>query len=354
MRIAGFVAFSALLVFTGCHRQSMPTVDFGIVEAGSVELAGENSLADIVRDPSGYWWLVDEHDDRLVRFSPSGERVDSVGGSGEGPREFRAPTAIVARSSGDLVVVDAALSRVTVFGPRDDLQHRAVRSFKSPGLTSHMFDGPGVDDVTVLVNEARMVHGPTFYTMQLRDGRLTDSLHIREELRRLYGNNRVDANFFGARLYRGGYLVAEMVPFTTVSVLDRSGNSTAWPIPQSPDADRTWLHAEADSMFRGAKASLPGGMRFDSATYVKKMLATSKPDMVNLELFEIGGDNCLWIVRHEGQAMVLQRVDSVGALKGRVRLTDRPKMLRSTPIGVVAVSQADDGVVRLREFTPGR
>ena len=85
--------------------------------------------------------------DRILRFSPDGEFVDSWGGKGSGPGEFDGPHALAFDSKGRLFVADRSNNRVQIF----DKDMQFVAEWKQFGRPS----GIAIDqDATLYVSDS--------------------------------------------------------------------------------------------------------------------------------------------------------------------------------------------------------
>jgi sugar lactone lactonase YvrE len=74
-----------------------------------------NHPAGVAVDLNGNLWVVDQGNDRVVKFSESGQYLSSFGSPGTGNGQFGRPTSIAIDASGNLWVTDAANNRVEKF-----------------------------------------------------------------------------------------------------------------------------------------------------------------------------------------------------------------------------------------------
>lgn len=104
------------------------TFDFAGLEAGTIELGRHEwvvgwstsgvlfeSIAAASTRPDGSFLVADEGSRRIYHFSPRGEPVDSLGGTGEGPGEFSDLSSFAALENGGVAVLDGLAQRLTLF-----------------------------------------------------------------------------------------------------------------------------------------------------------------------------------------------------------------------------------------------
>ena len=77
---------------------------------------------DLALDASGNVYVSEPHpfssgNDRVQKFSASGELLETLGGTGTAPGQFNQPTGLAVDSKGDVFVVDSANNRVEEFSP---------------------------------------------------------------------------------------------------------------------------------------------------------------------------------------------------------------------------------------------
>lgn len=95
---------------------------FGSVEGlsgvlGLSELSGPTGVA---IDSKGNLWVADNLNDRIEKFSPTGEPILELGSSGSSPGELREPTSLAFDRAGDLWVTDTRNNRVEEFSATGD------------------------------------------------------------------------------------------------------------------------------------------------------------------------------------------------------------------------------------------
>jgi len=73
--------------------------------------------ADVAVDSQGNLWVLDRANNRVEKFSPSGQFLAKFGGLGSGDGQFKQPTALAIDPAGNLWVVDQGNYRVQKFGP---------------------------------------------------------------------------------------------------------------------------------------------------------------------------------------------------------------------------------------------
>jgi len=129
---------AAVWILSACDEDSRgkleivrlaPQVIFqlGELDGDGPEVFGD--LTGIVVDPTGHFFVLDEHSKSVKRFSSHGEFLEEFGREGEGPGEFRGPSGLATDGASHLYVVDAALQRMSVFrtdGP-EVIHERDVR-----------------------------------------------------------------------------------------------------------------------------------------------------------------------------------------------------------------------------------
>jgi sugar lactone lactonase YvrE len=74
-----------------------------------------NLLTDIVAAPDGSIYTLENGNDRVQRFSATGQRTGGWGSTGSGAGQFQQPEAFTVSPAGDISVADAFLSRVQRF-----------------------------------------------------------------------------------------------------------------------------------------------------------------------------------------------------------------------------------------------
>lgn len=106
----------------------------------------------ITRFPNGEVALYDRSERRIGVYSETGELLRQIGRSGAGPGEYETPRNLIALPDSSLVVIDAALGRLSVFDGRG----KFVNS--TPFLAR-----PGQDMPAVLLTDGQIVANATFF-----------------------------------------------------------------------------------------------------------------------------------------------------------------------------------------------
>ncbi len=78
---------------------------------------GFSSVFGITTDRDDNVFVADAVSKRILKFSPDGRYLASVGSEGVGPLQFRNPVDMVVDAEGKLYVIDSELNRVSVFNP---------------------------------------------------------------------------------------------------------------------------------------------------------------------------------------------------------------------------------------------
>jgi sugar lactone lactonase YvrE len=87
---------------------------FGSAGTGAGQLSHP---AGVATDAQGNVWVVDQNNNRVQKFSESGQYLASFGSSGTGNGQFSRPTSIAIDAKGNLWVTDAGNSRIEKFSP---------------------------------------------------------------------------------------------------------------------------------------------------------------------------------------------------------------------------------------------
>ena len=90
---------------------------------------------DLALDASGNVYVSDAHpfssgNDRIQKFSPSGDVLATWGGTGTGPGQFRNPTGLAVDSKGNIYVVDSDNNRIEELSPSGTF----LAQWQGPGL----------------------------------------------------------------------------------------------------------------------------------------------------------------------------------------------------------------------------
>ena len=91
--------------------------------------------AGIAVDSSGNIWVVDQDNDRVQKFTGTGEFLTSFGSSGSGAGQFGRPTDVAIDAQGNLFVTDAGNSRIEKFSPSGEF----ISQFGSYGTGNGQF-----------------------------------------------------------------------------------------------------------------------------------------------------------------------------------------------------------------------
>ncbi len=108
---------------------------FGSEGSGAGQL---KTPADVAVDSAGNLWVIDRGNDRVQKFSPTGELLDSFGSSGTGDGQFTWPSGIAIDPEGNVLVTDSANHRVQKF----NAQGEYLSKFGSFGTGNGQFNGP--------------------------------------------------------------------------------------------------------------------------------------------------------------------------------------------------------------------
>ncbi len=92
--------------------QVREVLTLGVQEGESYEMFGR--IADVVVDKAGTVYVLDDRISEVRTYDAQGQYIRSIGRSGEGPGEFRAPAALGIDASERLLVLDRA-RRITAF-----------------------------------------------------------------------------------------------------------------------------------------------------------------------------------------------------------------------------------------------
>ena len=80
-----------------------------------------SNAVDLDIDIEGNYYVVDSHENLLVKFSPAGDSLGAVGGYGRGDESFDEPVAVYARRGTEVYVADHNNHRIQRFDRRMDL-----------------------------------------------------------------------------------------------------------------------------------------------------------------------------------------------------------------------------------------
>ena len=106
-----------------------PVLSIGAIDGPAEVLFGR--IASVAIDGAGNLIVADGQMDEIRIFDASGAHLQTIGGPGEGPGEFRALAGAWPAADGAIVAVDQRLDRITRFGPDGELL--ATATFRGPG-----------------------------------------------------------------------------------------------------------------------------------------------------------------------------------------------------------------------------
>jgi len=115
---------------------------FGSSGTGSGQFAHPAGIAQL---PSGNFWIVDQDNDRVQKFSEAGEYKFKFGSSGTGNGQFERPTDIAVDAKENLLIADAGNSRVQRFNSNGEY----VSQFGSVGTGNGQFGSGGPEALTI-------------------------------------------------------------------------------------------------------------------------------------------------------------------------------------------------------------
>lgn len=341
MRIVVAVALAALIV--GCAEPDVAAVPTLIADS-TISLGIEYELGDLAAAPDGGWWLLDTRNQVAAQFGPDGTPRRRLGRGGEGPGEFRTPTQIGVTASGDIVISDIALRRLTVFS--GDSADHAPRLYATPPLVSSLMMGPGSGTVT-LGSGGYPPRGPSLVTVNLLSGAAIDTTWIWEAAPSMAGPPEEPEMHFVTSMMSSGAIVVIDIHSPTFAVVDGSHATTTWSIPAN-DPPLVW--SEADARERGKRAGPPRtikGVTVDPAGAVAFLVGRPKAQIAGARKVTIGGDDHLWCVRFDKVGFLLKRYDQQGVEQGSMRLAVEPTLLRPTADGIVIAREDEAGRVLL-------
>lgn len=120
-----------------------PVLSIGAIDGPAEVLFGR--IASVAADGAGNLIVADGQMNEIRIFDASGVHLQTIGGPGEGPGEFRALAGAWPTAGGAIVAADQRLDRITRFGPDGELL--ATATFQGPGERPRMRDirlaGPG-------------------------------------------------------------------------------------------------------------------------------------------------------------------------------------------------------------------
>ena len=106
-----------------------PVLSIGAIDGPDEVLFGR--IASVAVDGAGNFIVADGQIGEIRIFDASGAHLQTIGGAGEGPGEFRGLAGAWPTAEGAIVAVDTRLRRITRFGPDGELL--ATATFEGPG-----------------------------------------------------------------------------------------------------------------------------------------------------------------------------------------------------------------------------
>jgi len=106
-----------------------PILTIGAIDGPDEVLFGR--IVSVAVDGAGRLIVADEQNGEIRIFDAAGAHLQTIGGSGEGPGEFRNLGGAWTTAEGTIVAVDTRLDRITRFGPGGELV--ATATFRGPG-----------------------------------------------------------------------------------------------------------------------------------------------------------------------------------------------------------------------------
>jgi hypothetical protein len=181
----------------GGRRQDQPDVAAAIELVAEEELRigsvddpdlGFSRVGGIVVDPDGVMYVLESQDRQVRVYDPDGRRLQTFGGQGDGPGEFRNPILIGLRQD-TLAVGDMNLGRVTLFSRSGDV----LQTLPMPPLwlqpasgiqvmaSPVRFRGDGFATTIVRTLTTQETPSDSFWVPQLmldRAGQIVDTLRV--------------------------------------------------------------------------------------------------------------------------------------------------------------------------------
>jgi len=228
---------AATLVAFGCAESESGFGAF-FEETGRVELEEFPDdpivgIGQVARRPDGGFMLADASAARVRLFDPAGRQVEVLGGRGDGPGEFRSPTAAVELDDGSVIATDGADPTLTIFAPGRD-----VRLARVPGQYASWIGRLG--DAVVVGLGSR---GNRFAILEPAGDTIATFGAVRSEV------NEVPFWIFFARdrgTVADGRVVINTTFYPTLRVYGPTGDSirtiglppASWIPPRAPPVDR--------------------------------------------------------------------------------------------------------------------
>lgn len=337
------VALAALVV--GCAK---PDVDAAprLIADSAISLGIEYELGDLAAGPDGSWWLLDTRNRVAAQFDPDGRPRRRLGRGGEGPGEFRAPVSITVTGSGDVVVADIALRRITIFS--GDVGAVNFRQYPAPHGVAAIMNRAGSDTLIMYASDwAARDLGPSLVRMLLSTGAQVDTSYVWRAAPNL-GPLGDDLGWFhSTSLLASGAVVVGNSRSASLAIIQPGQQTEAWNLPPT-SPPLTWTKADATARFNKISRGAPKvlyGIDVGLSAHLARTVGTRKPEFVTTRMVTIGGDNHLWCVRFDKVGFLLKRYDRQGGETGSMRLTVEPTLLRPTADGIVMVVEDEAGRV---------
>jgi len=345
MRSVALVTAGILLA--GCSARA-PVAGDKLLTSPPIVLAGDYSLTDLSSGADSTWWILDGTQRLVAHFASDGSLLHSFGRRGAGPGEFEVPTAVGVVPSGDIVVVDAGLLRLTVLeqSDRDDASPKA-RTFPLQSIVSELLVGPGADFVTLVTEGLQGGRGPALSKLSLVTGAQVAVRHIWEAAPALAPSDGYLGRFHAASILSSGAVVLANTRSPIAWVVDGAEPATAWELPPS-GPPLHWTATEAMALYRARSGGAANPLvKLDSTAFLARTVGTLKPQIAGARLLATDHHDFLWCVRYDADGPVLKRYNRDGAEVGSLTLSSLPILLRKTPSGVVLVSENTDGAIQL-------
>jgi RHS repeat-associated protein len=119
----------------GCKSGATYTSVFGGTGTGNGQFSHPS---DVVVAPNGSLWVVDEGNNRVEQFSPTGTFIRAVGSTGSGNGQLKAPKAIAFTPNGNFWIVDSGNNRLEEFSSAGSF----LTTFGSAGTAAGQFNSP--------------------------------------------------------------------------------------------------------------------------------------------------------------------------------------------------------------------
>jgi DNA-binding beta-propeller fold protein YncE len=97
-----------------------------------------NGPTDVAVDESGHVYVADTYNDRIQKFTSSGQFLTAWGGDGDGDGQFSRPGGVAVDTSGNVYVVDTGNHRIQKFTSLGDF----LTAWGSEGSGNGQFDNP--------------------------------------------------------------------------------------------------------------------------------------------------------------------------------------------------------------------